>query len=137
MNALYDLLLCRVRGVAVESPVIRRRGPQKSNRHCVKNTLLRENRQQVRMVCGNFCDTSVFLFTDHASYTGALVSAGFEVSATVVKTKELDEAYVCREEDKPDFNTGRTTAARYLKIDIRTLVLQLYPKYNPTRTFNN
>lgn len=46
--------------------------------------------------------------------TGALVSAGFEVSATVVKTKELDEAYVNREDDKPDFNTGRTTAARYL-----------------------
>lgn len=46
--------------------------------------------------------------------TGALVSAGFEVSATVVKTKELDEAYVCREGDKPDYNTGRTTATRYV-----------------------
>lgn len=44
------------------------------------------------------------------------MSAGFEVSATVVKTKELDEAYVCREDDKPDFNTGRTTAARYLNL---------------------
>lgn len=43
------------------------------------------------------------------------MSAGFEVSATVVKTKELDEAYVNRENDKPEFvNTGRTTAARYL-----------------------
>lgn len=48
--------------------------------------------------------------------TGALVSAGFEVSATVVKTKELDEAYVCREDDKPDFNTGRTTAARTVSV---------------------
>jgi len=48
--------------------------------------------------------------------TGALVSAGFEVSATVVKTKELDEAYVCHDDNKPDFNTGRTTAARYLNI---------------------
>lgn len=46
--------------------------------------------------------------------TGALVSAGFEVSATVVKTKELDEAYVCREGDKPDYTTGKTTAARYV-----------------------
>lgn len=46
--------------------------------------------------------------------SGALVSAGFEVSATVVKTKELDEAYVCHDDDKPDFNTGRTTAARYV-----------------------
>uniref|UniRef100_A0A2H8TQY6 Sperm flagellar membrane protein n=1 Tax=Melanaphis sacchari TaxID=742174 RepID=A0A2H8TQY6_9HEMI len=48
--------------------------------------------------------------------TGALVSAGYEVSATVVKTKELDEAYVCREDDKPDFNTGRTTAARTVSV---------------------
>lgn len=46
-------------------------------------------------------------------FLGALVSAGFEVSATVVKTKELDEAYVCREEDKPEFNPGRMTATRY------------------------
>jgi len=44
------------------------------------------------------------------------VSAGFEVSATVVKTKELDEAYVCRDDNKPDFNTSRTTAARYLEL---------------------
>ncbi|XP_050423117.1 mucin-3A isoform X2 [Adelges cooleyi] len=48
--------------------------------------------------------------------TGALVSAGFEVSATVVKTKELDEAYVGREDDKPDFNTARTTAARTVSV---------------------
>lgn len=47
---------------------------------------------------------------------GALVSAGFEVSATVIKTKELDEAYVNHEDDKPDFNTGRTTAARYVHL---------------------
>ncbi|VVC43621.1 EGF-like, conserved site,EGF-like calcium-binding domain,SEA domain,EGF-like calcium-binding [Cinara cedri] len=48
--------------------------------------------------------------------TGALVSAGFEVSATVVKTKELEEAYVSRDDDKPDFNTGRTTAARTVSV---------------------
>uniref|UniRef100_A0A2S2R302 Sperm flagellar membrane protein n=1 Tax=Sipha flava TaxID=143950 RepID=A0A2S2R302_9HEMI len=48
--------------------------------------------------------------------TGALVSAGFEVSATVVKTKELAETYVGHEDDKPDFNTGRTTAARTVSV---------------------
>lgn len=42
------------------------------------------------------------------------MSAGFEVSATVIKTKELDEAYMSHEDDKQDFNTGRTTAARYV-----------------------
>ncbi|XP_050541141.1 mucin-17 [Daktulosphaira vitifoliae] len=48
--------------------------------------------------------------------TGALVSAGFEVSATVVKTKELDEAYVCREEDKSEFNPKRMTATRTISV---------------------
>jgi hypothetical protein len=64
---------------------------------------------------GKIWKTNIIL-TNIIFNTGALVSAGFEVSATVVKTKELDEAYVCREDDKPDFNTGRTTAARYLNL---------------------
>jgi len=109
--------LYRDQDVVAENLVIQHRDLLKFNHLSVKNILLLKNHPQVVIVLARFIikmHLTLCMLLKILFITGALVSAGFEVSATVVKTKELDEAYVCPEDHKPDFNTGKTTAARYL-----------------------
>lgn len=50
------------------------------------------------------------------SFAGALVSAGFEVSATVRRTQELDEAFITPTQmdlNQPTYNSIRTVE-RYI-----------------------
>ena len=57
------------------------------------------------MLCGRV--ETITLFCE----TGALVSAGFEVSATVGRTKELDESFIAEAHtdlSQHGFNTIRT-----------------------------